>query len=492
MSQAEQTAAETASSEQAAARNSSAIVLGRLLVAAMGWGGSVLIARALSPQDWGQFSFVFGLLGLLAIITDLGVGRVVLGRLLDSDEAEVSRLASSFIALRATLGLLGYVAAVAYVALMGYPSTVLRATAVAGLVVVVATPSHALTVLYQSRLRLTLVAVGEVCAQAVQLALTVVAALFAPVLLVFVLPALANELVALAWKVLGLRRGNAGPRPTRTISLRLWRSMLTEAVPLTVGAAMVTMLSKLDVLMLSRLDTFDSVGLYSVGYKFSDVLIVVALAVVLPINTLLVQSWPDAPKIFRRQVRQATITLGLLATVAVVAFWAAATPILTLLYGDRFAVAASAARLLVAGGGLAMLTQLGFIVLVSANRSRVYPWLGLAALSLNIGLNLVLIPHMSYNGAAVATIITESVLVVMVWVMIGRTIPVRGLMPLREIVGLALLGAAMIALSTVVLRWVPWPLVTLGCVLVVPLASHRLRLTREVPLRDFLPRGRKT
>jgi O-antigen/teichoic acid export membrane protein len=175
-----------------------------------------------------------------------------------------------------------------------------------------------------------------------------------------------------------------------------------------------------------------------------------------------------------------------------VAFWAAETPILTLLYGDRFAVAASAARLLVAGGGLAMLTQLGFIVLVSANRSRVYPWLGLAALSLNIGLNLVLIPHMSYNGAAVATIITESVLVVMVWVMIGRTIPVRGLMPLREIVGLALLGAAMIALSTVVLRWVPWPVVTLGCVLVVPLASHGLRLTRDVPLRDFLPRGRKT
>lgn len=492
MSQADETAADTASSERAAARNSSAIVLSRLLVAAMGWGGSVLIARRLSPDDWGQFSFVFGLLGMLAIVTDLGVGRVVLGRLLDSDEAQVNRLASSFIALRATLGLLGYLGAVAYVVLMEYPGTVVRATLLAGLVVVVATPSHALTVLYQSRLRLTMVAVVEVGSQAVQLALTVAAALYAPYLLVFVLPALANELVAVTGKIVGVKQGRAGPRPTWKVSIHLWRPMLSEAVPLTVGAAMVTMLSKLDVLMLSRLDTFDSVGLYSVGYKFSDVLVVVALAVVLPINTLLVQSWPDAPESFRRQVRQAAVTLGLLAAVAVVGFWPAAKPIMVLLYGERFDVAASAARLLVAGGGLAMLTQLGFIVLVSADRSRVYPWLGLGALALNAGLNLVLIPRMSFDGAATATIITEAALMVMVWLVTARTIPIRGLVPLRQAVGLLLISSAVIAVGTVALRWAPWPVVTLGCVLVLLSAAHGLRITREVPLRDYLPRSKNS
>lgn len=481
----------TEESGRAAARNSAAILLGRLLVAALGWAGSVLIARKLSPEDWGQFAFVFGLLGLLSVVTDLGVGRVVLARLMDSKPDEVSRLASSFIALRMTLGVIGYLVALAYVTAMGYPGSVIRATALAGLVVVIATPSHALSVLFQSTLRLTLVAVAEVAAQLVQLGLTIAAALFAPVLLVFVLPAVINELVSLGIKIAGVRRGHGGPRPSRGRHLGLWRSMLIEAVPLTIGTALVTVLTKLDVLILSRLDTFESVGLYSVGYKFSDVLVVVGMAVTMPVTTLLVRAWPEDPETFRRRVRVASLTLGLLAGVAIASFWASAGPVLTLLYGERFGAAAPTARLLVAGGSIAMLSQLGFMVLVSAGRQRVYPWLGLAGLVVNVGLNLLLIPAMSYYGAAIATIATEGLLTVLVWVVVVKSIPVRRLVPGRQLCGLMLLTVAVSAASELLAHWVAWPAVALVCVCVLPLAAHLLRLTGELNLPGLL-RGRRS
>ena len=71
---------------RAAARSTAALLVSRAVVSLLGWAGSVVIARVLSPQDWGHWSFVFGLLGLLAVVTDLGVGRVVVARLVQDDD----------------------------------------------------------------------------------------------------------------------------------------------------------------------------------------------------------------------------------------------------------------------------------------------------------------------------------------------------------------------------------------------------------------------
>lgn len=273
------------------ARRSTAIMLGsRIAVAAMGWTGSVLIARSISPDEFGQFSLIFGLLGLLSVVTDLGVGRVVLAKLVECNPWEVSLVTTAFISLRVALGLFGYIVAVGYVWILRYPAEVVEATAVAGLVVVVATPSHALSVMYQSRLRMTYVAIAEGIGRLAQLVATIVAVLWQPILLVLVIPAVINEVVAAVVKVRGVRKGVAGPRPSSRAQFRRWREMLIEAIPLSIGFALVTLLSKVDVLLLGKLDTFDSVGLYTIGYKFADLLQIVAITVVTPVTTLLVSS----------------------------------------------------------------------------------------------------------------------------------------------------------------------------------------------------------
>ncbi len=468
---------------QAAVRNSVALLASRVLIAAMGWVGSIIIARLLTPTDWGQFSFVFGLLGLLSIITDLGVGRIVLARLVADDDREVSLVASSYIALRVVLGLIGYAVAVSYVLLLAYPSAVVRATAVAGVVVVLATPSHALTVLFQSRLRLTVVAVAEALGQLVQLVLTVVVAVLAPVLLIFVLPFVVNELVKIGWKARYVWRGDAGPRPAWKIEVSRWRGLLVDAIPLTVGLAFGTLLSKVDILLLSRWDTFDSVGLYSVGYKFADVLDAVSFAVVTPVLTLLVRAWSGDPGEFRRRCRDSALALALLGAVTVAAFWASADPIVSLLYGSRFAAATFASRLLVLGAAISMLSFLGFTVLIAADRGRLYPLVGALGLALNVGLNAALIPSMSYDGAAIATVATEGVVLVAIWLFAARTISVDRLLPLGQLFGMMLTTAVIIAVGAGVAGSIPWPALTTVSILAVLVAAWALR----VPAIRFAP-----
>ncbi len=311
------------------------------------------------PDEFGQFSLIFGLLGLLSVVTDLGVGRVVLAKLVECNPWEVSLVTTAFISLRVALGLFGYIVAVGYVWILRYPAEVVEATAVAGLVVVVATPSHALSVMYQSRLRMTYVAIAEGVGQLAQLVATIVAVLWQPILLVLVIPAVINEVVAAVVKVRGVRKGVAGPRPSSRAQFRRWREMLIEAIPLSIGFALVTLLSKVDVLLLGKLDTFDSVGLYTIGYKFADLLQIVAITVVTPVTTLLVSYWPDSVAVFRERSRETFIVLTVLGSASIAAFWPAATGVLAFLYGERFAIAGTSTRLLVLGACFSMLTQLG-------------------------------------------------------------------------------------------------------------------------------------
>ena len=474
-----------------AARRSTVIMLGsRVAVATMGWIGSVLIARAISPEQFGQFSLIFGLLGLLSVITDLGVGRVVLAKLVESNPWEISLVTTAFISLRVALGLLGYILAVGYVWLLNYPTEVIEATAVAGLVVVVATPSHALSVMYQSRLKMTYVAVAEGAGQLAQLIATIAAVLWQPILIVFVIPAVINEVVAAGIKMRGVRRGIAGPLPASRAQFRRWKEMLVEAIPLSIGFAFITLLSRVDVLMLGQLDSFESVGLYSIGYKFADLLQIVAITIVTPVTTLLVSSWPDKLDAFRERSREAFIVLAVLGGASIAAFWPVAAEVLSLLYGERFTVAGTSTRLLVLGACFSMLTQLGLMILVASGRHRTYPWVALGGLSVNIVLNFTLIPRLSFNGAALATVLTEILLFVAIWTVIFRTLPVHKLFPAVPFTATSVVGALVAVTGTFCVERfdIPWlivavvaPTVVIGILVVLPIYGGKPLLSLIKP-----------
>ncbi len=207
----------------------------RVAVAIFGWGGTILIARELGVEAFGQFTLVFGLLGMLSIITDLSVGRVALRGMINAGE-DGARYGGTYIILRACLGLIGYGVVLSFVVLAGYPTVVIQATSVAGLVVVLATPSHAYEIAFQATDRLTLMALASVVGQMAQLALTVALVFGGGTLVWLTVPAVAKEALVLLWKV---------PASHRLVEFhylidrRIWRELLREAAPLSLGTAMV-------------------------------------------------------------------------------------------------------------------------------------------------------------------------------------------------------------------------------------------------------------
>lgn len=438
--------------------SSTALILGRLTTAVFGWAGSVIIARTLTGDDWGRYSFVFALLGLMDVVTDLGVGRVVLSRLSSKNPGEASEIGGSFIALRTLLGIIGYMVALGYAQISGLSPLVMAAAALAGTTIVLATPANALFVLYQSKLRLTYIAVWDIIGQAIQFGLIVLVAAIHPTLLTFIIPAIVREIIVFSARAVGAPKLFApGFRPSFKAPTKYWAEMLREAVPISVGLALLTFSNKVDMLMLQKLDTYEAVGLYAIGYKFSDLLDLVVSALAVPFTMVLITSWPDKPEEFRGRLFQAIAVAAVLGGLAVAAFLPSSKVLITSLYGLQFAGAATAAALLVIGSALSGLTFVVISALISAKKLRVFPWLAAGGLLLNVGLNLLFIPRWSIDGAAIATVITELVMIVVMLLLLQVSLGIPGLAPWGLLIRQALIAGAVATPATLLVLEVGAP-----------------------------------
>jgi O-antigen/teichoic acid export membrane protein len=439
-------------------RGSGYLFGGRVVVSAISLAGTALVARALSPSDWGAYTFILSFTTILDLVFDFQVGRLVVAELVRA-KREPGRVMGSFIVLRLCLATAGYLAAILFAAVGPYPPSLVPAMAVGALTIVFGAGWNALFLYFQIRLWLRSVSIVLVTARLVFVAL--VAGFFlsgSQSLVAYLWATVANEFVPFLVLLLILRR-HLRLRPL--IEPGRWWQWLKDAIPIAVGFAIGSIYLRIDSVLLSMLDTLQAVGLYGIGYKFSDLLGYLSTALLLPAFTLFVRAWPEHPESFRRNWRGSFVLSTIAAVGGSAAFFVFARPAIVLLFGSQYGVASTAARLLVIGQAIRFFVALGVITLIAVGRTRAYVVASVVGLAINIGANLVVIPRFSYVGAAWVTVGTElvvaAVLARALW-SIPNLLP-----PPWAIVGRAILaGAALIAVGVLLDTVAPWPLAALG------------------------------
>jgi O-antigen/teichoic acid export membrane protein len=446
---------------QSVGRGAGALLVARVLIAISGWAGSVVIARHLSPQAWGGYSFIFGLLGIIGLLVDLQVGRVVLREVLAGGDA-AGPVVGSYVGLRLVVSTAAFVVAVAFVVIGDYETPVVWGTVIAGLGFLFVGPANGITVWFNARLWLVPTAVVGVTAAVVQLALVLAFALAGTDRLVlFASAALAAEVAYLGGTVAFMIRH--GLRIRLRFDAGHWWIWMKESIPLAIGFGLVGLYNKLDIVMLSQLDSLTSVGRYSIGYKFADLASYLPAALLTPVLTLMVAAWPHDEAGLRRHFRQSFVLLFVGAVAVGLGFALVAFHAIDLLYGSEYVTSADAARWLVAGACLQFFSLLCVVTLISVGRNALYAIAGVCGLALNAGLNLVLIPSFSFNGSAVATVITEVAVAALLLVTLARK-PGVVTLPWNLMARTALAGIIMTAIYLGVDWLAPWPAAALVAV----------------------------
>jgi O-antigen/teichoic acid export membrane protein len=216
--------------------------------------------------------------------------------------------------------------------------------------------------------------------------------------------------VVITWRELG-RPANVIGYPVRE---------LREGMYFATSLSAQNIYNDIDKSMLARLSTLEATGIYSAAYRLIDVSFV-------PVRSLLAAAYP---RFFQQGVRGVRASLKVAvqllpvatsyATVAGVALFLAA-PILPRLLGADYQASVEATRLLAILPLLKSVHYFAADTLTGAGYQGRRTVAQVIVAAVNIGINIPLIAHASWRGAAWSSIASDGLLAVMLWTIVWAT-----------------------------------------------------------------------
>jgi O-antigen/teichoic acid export membrane protein len=202
------------------------------------------------------------------------------------------------------------------------------------------------------------------------------------------------------------------------------RALVRESWPLLVNALLISLFFRLDVFVVQAFKGDRELGLYDAAYKLVNLVTIVPAYVTLAIFPAMAARSANRDELLRLQ-RAASLALVWIAWAVVTAGSAGAGYAIRLLAGAEYLPeAATLLRILVWFAPLSFFNGVVQFVLVAAGLQRRIVPAFCGAVAANLGLNLLLVPSFGARGAAIATVVTE-VVIVLAFVMLTRrtTVP---------------------------------------------------------------------
>ena len=395
------------------AKNTLAQGLGRAGVVLITIFTTAALTRILGVSSYGAYVFVIALLMLFVSIADWGTTLIFVRESVKNKGAEEKFYGNAFIfrslLAMGTLVLINFLALFPIFLPLSFP---IKIASVLLILISLKTTCH---VIFQTKSKFEYMALIDVVISLTFLALLgLVFILFglvptlSGILLAFVIANLLGTIVAFS---LALSLAKINFKFNRAIM----KKIALEAIPTGALLLIFSIYNRLDIFLLQILRGSEPVGIYGLAYKVHDNLILGSAylaAALFPVISSLVAKpgFQNELRTIYRKIFDILLITGLFVLISV--FFLA--PIIILIIGGvEFEQSVLALRILVFGTFLAYFNHLTGYTLVALGKQRVSLMVAVIALVWNLSLNLILIPRYSYVAAAVVTITTEGLVLVL-------------------------------------------------------------------------------
>lgn len=225
------------------------------------------------------------------------------------------------------------------------------------------------------------------------------------------------------WLAARLARESAGggasaagaPAPFATVAL--WPEFRRDVFPIGAGIVLSALYFRIDLLLVETWHGTEPVALYNAAFRLVETVRLFPAAVLAVTLPSLCRA-TDA-----RPLRRVALAVSVFGFVVTPILWAGAGWGLPLVYGASYAAAVPAFRILILSLPLMSLNFALTHQLIGWDGQRAYAIICAIALAVNLALNVFMIPAMSIEGAAWATVWTEIVVTTGCAIAIWRAVP---------------------------------------------------------------------
>jgi O-antigen/teichoic acid export membrane protein len=397
-------------------RNIVRLATGDLIAKATSFLAFVYLARILGVAEFGVLEFAGSVLAYVLLLGDGGLE--MWGTREAANTADLPALAGRILPLRLLLASVSFVILLALLPLFPNYPRLRTVLAIYGLSAFAAAAN--LKWIFMGQQKMTVVARGLVIGQVVFAAMVVIF-VHNPVGMIWVpVFRLVGEVASASYFALWFRRdyGFAGLR----VSLQKASAVLRPALTIGMSLAMGLLNYNFDSVLLGFLRGPSVVGWYNAAYKLLLVGISVAVTYFAGLFPALSRAYVANREEFRHLVRS-TVELWLMCIVPfVVAGTFLADPIVRFLYGSAYASAAAPFRILLWSAALVVLRWVYMDSLRATGHQNLDVRCAITSATLQVGLNILLIPRFGMIGAASATVFADLVWFVMSYYYFRRAV----------------------------------------------------------------------
>jgi len=367
------------------------------------------ITRYLGRDGFGDYATILAFFSFFSAILDLGLYQVAT-REISRKDADEKKIIGSVFTLRLVSSLVVLIIAPILILFLPYSQEVKNGILIIAVAYIASSSYMVLNGIFQKNLRMDKVATTELIGKIIQVAFIFLAVMNNWGFTAIILSLLINMVFAF-FLVLFLSRKYV--KFSLNFNLEYWKKFLKMSLPMGISAFVTFLYFKMDTIILSILKGSEAVGIYNMAYKIIENITffpAMIIGLVLPLFSMYI--FTDK-KSFKKIADKIAKIFFLIIVPLVVGVLFLSEDIINIIGGSDFVISANVLRLLIFALAFIFFGHFFNTILLSANlQGKLMKVLAFCA-AFNIGLNLVLIPAYSYTGAAIVSVATELLVVVL-------------------------------------------------------------------------------
>ena len=373
---------------------------------------TVFITRKLGAVTFGEFSIVLSYITPLFIICDFGVNAIVAKEFAKDKNAIYTHFKSAlFLRIVISWGLIAL--GLSILPFTPYSLVVKTSILIGMLLVFTQAVFNGCNIIFQTNSSYKFATYAQIISSVLAVLLVSISINYHLGLLYIVYSfVLAN--LSLAFISYYTVRKYVTPR-AKLVNLNYWKKTLTDSSPLGLALILNTFMVASDRLLLSFLATPTDVGIYSLAYKIFDGILVVPTFMMNSAYPFLVKKLTASSADFKLSLNRLVKTLFGLSILISVVIILSGRFVISFIWGIEMVSAYYPLAVLVSGLFTFFLSSpysWALVVMEKQKRLPVFYGLGLI---FNVVANLILIPQYGYMACAYITILTEFIVLILVY-----------------------------------------------------------------------------
>lgn len=442
-------------------KNMSWLMISQVIASVCGFIWTILMARYLGVSQYGIFGFATSLSGMLAITVDLGISTHII-RHIATDYDSAPKYLGNAIPLKSIFAVGAFILTLIILILMKSNELTITITLLFTIEMIIKSFITLLNGSFQAFEEGKYQGIGNTLLNLILLAFILIAIFTDLGLYGIAFSYILANFIALAYLYHAFKKNIA--KPSFELDIEFCKKITIYSLPFAATSLLYILYYSIDTVMLTKIAGNYATGIYNASYKLISVLTIfnsVYGAVIFPVMSKFFKN--DKSILFTSYEKSIKYLMLVMIPLAI-STMIYSLDIMQLIYGHEYDAGASVLSILIWTVCLLFISGAGNTLLNASHKEVTVTKIYALAAIFNIVLNFVMIPYLSYDGAAITTVLSDVLIVVIQTYCIYKL----GYKPNKKLyfdLGKIIIGSGILGIILYILKLNMWIAIPVGIII---------------------------